>query len=121
MKTTKRPRTSKMPSLTFRVYRIPKSLKGRVAAVRTAKEQTVEAFVNSAVSEHLEALVEGLLDSLGEKLSEGTVPARLPMHDDTTKALSAASAKIGVPASHLFLACLSRATATAPARRRRSK
>lgn len=121
MKAAKRPRPSKIAALNFRVYRIPKLLKESVGAARTAKGQTVEAFVNGAVDEHLEALVKVLLQSLGEKSSAGTVPARLPMHDETTKALSAASAKIGVPASHLFLACLNRASAIAPTRRRRGK
>ena len=105
MKAAKRPRTLKNATLNFRVYRLSKSLKERVGAARSAKGQTVEDFVNSAVGDHLEVLVEQLLESLGEKPSEGTAPARLPMHDETMKALSTASAKIGVPASHLFLAC----------------
>jgi len=119
MKTTKRQRAPKIAALNFRVYQIPKGLKERVSTARADKEQTVEAFVNGAVDTHIGSLVEELLKSLGEKSSDATTPARLPLHDVTLKMLSVASKRTGIAASHLFLACLGRAAEAHSGRRRR--
>jgi hypothetical protein len=113
-------KVAKVDTTGFRVYRLPKSLRVAVSKSRAAQDRTVASFVESAVSDQLESVVQDLRLLFHGKHAGPRGPVRLPIGDSQIASLRAAS-KLGLPASLLLELCLSRAAATPAKRTRRTR
>jgi hypothetical protein len=95
---------------TFRVYRLPKSLRVACAKTRTVTDQTVAAFVQSAIESELPGLLGDLRVVFHGRHAGPKGPCRLAISDLTLATLKKASG-VSLPATLLLELCLSRAAA----------
>ena len=107
-------------STTYRVYQISKALKLEVAADRISQDMNQQDHLQLVVDDHLDGLVETLL-GLGIQAGKQCGPARYPMTDKSLAALRKASARTGVPACDLLMACLHQTTEAREATRKPSR
>jgi len=103
--------TKVVDDVTYRVFRLPKSLRLAASKAKGARGLTVRQFLDQAViGESLPKLVAEIKAALGSESSGQRGPARLPFSDSSLALLRAASAECGLPASLLFERALGRAS-----------
>lgn len=107
---------------TYRVHRLPKTLRLALQKARDKKRLTNEQFVAEAVAKHLPQLVKDLKKIGFSSADEPTVPVRLPFDDEgeTLASLREASGEVLIPATQLLAICIAQAKVPAPRQRRRS-
>ena len=111
----KRP-TSDAESVSRRVYYLPEELRAAINRQRAAWGMTVGEFTVDAVTSELPRINRVLKEHLPNPAGK-TRPMRVPMPYHLLEILKEASAKSGLPATKLLLACLSLASGR---KRRRS-
>jgi len=101
--------------ITYRVHRLPSTLRTAMKEARDANGQTNTQFLAQVIDENLEPLVLQL-EQLGFGRVAGAIrPARLPFSDQTLAALRDASHKVQIPATQLLQVSLATTVGETPA------
>lgn len=105
----------------YRVFYMSPALIKTWRAARDKQDVTNLVFVKDATGTHLSSLVRELRQIGLTAQTDERCPMRLQVPLDTLTAIGEASEKTGVPGATLLSICLSRASTSAPTKRRRTK
>ena len=90
----------------YRVYHVPEPLRKTMRQRRAQRNQTVQEFIQTAVTGELPRLVESLGKLHVGPADPAARPAKLPLDDRLLASLKGASEETGLSQSQLLLACL---------------